>query len=71
MSSNYVRSGVQDLVATRTIQVGEEITLSYVPAADEGSDERKVRMDYLLEWYGFKCICRTCSLRVSLQFLAL
>ena len=34
--------GVQDLVATRSIKEGEEITLSYIPAADEGSDERKV-----------------------------
>jgi len=55
--------GVQDLVATRAIKEGEEVTLSYIPAADEGSDERKVRVNYLLEWYGFKCNCRTCSLK--------
>jgi len=55
--------GVQDLVATRAIKEGEEITLSYIPAADEGSDERKVRVSYLLEWYGFKCKCQTCCLK--------
>ena len=59
-------TGVQDLVATRAIKEGEEVTLSYIPAADEGSDERKVRVNYLLEWYGFKCNCRTCSLKVLL-----
>ena len=58
--------GVQDLVATRSIKEGEEITLSYIPAADEGSDERKVRLNYLLEWYGFKCNCHTCCLKVRL-----
>lgn len=55
--------GVQDLVATRSIKKGEEITLSYIPAADEGSDERKVRVNYLLEWYGFQCNCHTCCLK--------
>ena len=58
--------GVQDLVTTRSIKKGEEITLSYIPAADEGSDERKVRVNYLLEWYGFKCNCHTCCLKVIL-----
>jgi hypothetical protein len=58
-------SEVQDLVAKRSIEKGEEITLSYVPAADEGSDERKVRMNYLVEWYGFICNCQACSLKVS------
>ena len=59
------RVGVQDLVATSTIVEGEEITLSYVPAANEGSDQRNVRIEYLIEWYGFCCKCRTCCLEVS------
>ena len=59
------RVGVQDLVATSTILEGEEITLSYVPAANEGSDERNVRIEYLIEWYGFCCKCKTCCLEVS------
>ena len=66
-STIFIQSiGVQDLVATRSIKEGEEITLSYIPAADEGSDERKVRLNYLLEWYGFKCNCHTCCLKVRL-----
>ena len=59
------RVGVQDLVATSTIVEGEEITLSYVPAANEGSDQRNVRIEYLIEWYGFCCKCKTCCLEVS------
>ena len=59
------RVGVQDLVATSKIVEGEEITLSYVPAANEGSDQRNVRIEYLIEWYGFCCKCRTCCLEVS------
>ena len=59
------RVGVQDLVATSKIVQGEEITLSYVPAANEGSDQRNVRIEYLIEWYGFCCKCRTCCLEVS------
>ena len=58
------RVAVQDLVATSTIVEGEEITLSYVPAANEGSDQRNVRIEYLIEWYGFCCKCRTCCLEV-------
>ena len=69
MYSNFpisiVRVGVQDLVATSKIVQGEEITLSYVPAANEGSDQRNVRIEYLIEWYGFYCKCRTCCLEVS------
>ena len=69
MYSNFpisiVRVGVQDLVATSKIVQGEEITLSYVPAANEGSDQRNVRIEYLIEWYGFCCKCRTCCLEVS------
>ena len=60
-----VRVGAQDLVATSSIVEGEEITLSYVPAANEGSDQRNVRIEYLIEWYGFCCKCRTCCLEVS------
>ena len=62
---SIVRVGVQDLVATSKIVDGEEITLSYVPAANEGSDQRNVRIEYLIEWYGFCCKCRTCCLEVS------
>ena len=58
-------SGVQDLVATKIIELGEEITLSYLSALVEGSDQQKTRMDYLLEWYGFQCNCQTCCLKVS------
>ena len=69
MYSNFLISiecvGVQDLVATSTIVEGEEITLSYVPAANEGSDQRNVRIEYLIEWYGFCCKCKTCCLEVS------
>ncbi len=57
--------GVQDLVATRDIKAGEEITISYLPAAKEGSDVREVRQDYMRQWYGFRCCCKACNMEVS------
>lgn len=55
--------GVQDLMAIRDIQPGEEITLSYLPAGNEGSDVKSVRQAYTREWYGFQCSCQTCCLK--------
>ena len=57
--------GVQELVATKDIREGEEITISYLPAADEGSAPTDVRRAYLREWYGFQCLCRTCCMEVK------
>ncbi len=57
---------VQDIVATRDIFPGEEITLSYLPACGEGSDVREVRQAYLREWYGFRCCCTVCGMQVGL-----
>eukprot|EP00095_Tigriopus_kingsejongensis_P007181 maker-scaffold134_size322110-snap-gene-2.23 protein:Tk07181 transcript:maker-scaffold134_size322110-snap-gene-2.23-mRNA-1 annotation:"set domain-containing protein 5" len=54
---------MQDLMAVRDILPGQEITLSYLPAADEGSDEKSVRQAYTREWYGFQCTCLTCCLQ--------
>jgi hypothetical protein len=42
-----------------------QITISYMPVADEGSDLREVRQDYLREWYGFQCACAECTLQVQ------
>jgi len=36
-----------------------------MPVADEGSDLREVRQDYLREWYGFQCACAECTLQVQ------
>ncbi len=52
--------GVQEIVATSAISAGDEVTVSYLPAKDEGSDVRSVRQEYLLTWYGFRCLCRAC-----------
>ena len=51
---------VQDLVATRFIAKGEEVTTNYMPASGEGSGDAKTRMEYLREWYGFRCVCPSC-----------
>ena len=55
---------MQEVVATRHIKQGEEITLNYMPAKDEGSDCFEVRQDYLRTWYGFRCICQACTIQV-------
>ena len=52
----------QQLVATQSISKGEEITISYLHADKEHSDEKYVRQKYLKRWYGFICQCRTCNL---------
>jgi len=55
--------GVQDMVALRRIEFGEEILLCYLPASDEGAAPRKIRQDYMIEWYGFMCKCVACMLK--------
>jgi len=57
------RKGVQDLVATRLINEGEEIFISYLPAMAEGSAPTKVRQSYVREWYGFSCLCKQCCVK--------
>ena len=47
---------VQDLVATKLIPKGEEILISYLCAAEDGSDVRKKRQDYTEEWYGYSYV---------------
>ena len=56
----------QDLVATGTIIEGEEITITYLHADEENSEEKKIRQWYLKRWYGFTCQCKTCSLEGDL-----
>ena len=68
VNSCFIISGVQDLVATRFISEGEEISISYLPAMAEGSAPSKVRKEYTREWYGFSCICQQCCIKVRLQF---
>ena len=53
-----------DLVSTDFIAKGQEVLLCYMPSADEATDIRKVRRDYLETWYGFKCTCAVCLLKV-------
>lgn len=53
---------VQDLVAMRLIKKDEEICISYLPAAAEGSDVRDIRQGYIRKWYGFACKCEICIL---------
>ncbi len=55
------RDEFMEMIAVKKIAAGEEITLSYLPAADVGSDVRAVRRNYLRRWYGFQCLCRTCT----------
>jgi len=54
--------GEQRLVSLCIIEEGEEITISYMAAADEGSDNRAKRQSYLRNLYGFQCTCLVCSL---------
>lgn len=54
---------VQVLVAVAPIEAGEEVCISYLPQAEEGSDVRKIRQNYLRSFYGFRCQCDTCTMR--------
>ena len=49
-------------MATSNILSGQEITLSYLQAASEGSDGKDKRQGYMRFYYGFQCKCRTCCL---------
>jgi hypothetical protein len=47
------------------INEGEEITISYMSMAEEGSETKETRQDYLRRWYGFQCTCRACTIQVK------
>ena len=49
-------------MATSNILAGQEITLSYLEAASEGSDGKDKRQGYMRLYYGFQCKCRACCL---------
>jgi len=55
--------GEQRLVAISIIEEGAEITISYLPSADEGSDIRSRRQNHLLFYWGFLCTCIECTLQ--------
>ena len=55
---------VQDLVAVKKIEAGDEVTISYMPASAEGSNVTSVRQDYTKTWYGFECQCTLCLNKV-------
>jgi hypothetical protein len=50
------RLGKQVLYATRRIEQGEELSVSYIPLLYNRSDRQK-----RLKQYGFKCSCEACS----------
>ncbi|KAH9819450.1 hypothetical protein DFH28DRAFT_25302 [Melampsora americana] len=52
------KEGVEVLHATKRIEIGEEILISYWDSKRSRSD----RQDYLKSHYGFQCTCQTCSL---------
>lgn len=52
------KEGVEVVHATRLIEVGEEILISYWDSKRSRSD----RQDYLKSHYGFQCTCQTCNL---------
>jgi len=51
--------GAQTLHALRDIDIGEELTISYLPTLER---PRAVRRDALLSGFGFPCACCACSL---------
>ena len=60
-------SGRNELRATYVIEAGDEVTINYMAMAEEGSDVREVRQEYLRRLYGFQCTCKACTLQVSYQ----
>jgi len=64
-NADFVTRGnrhVQEVMATSNILAGQEITLSYLEAASEGSDGKDKRQGYMRLYYGFQCKCRACCL---------
>lgn len=55
--------GLQHLTANYIIMPGEEITISYMAMAEEGSETKEIRQKYLRKLYSFQCTCRTCTLQ--------
>jgi len=58
-----VDKGVNELRAMYVIEAGEEVTINYLPMAEEGGEVREVRQKYLRKSYGFQCTCRACTLQ--------
>jgi len=54
---------VNELRAMYVIEAGEEVTINYLPMAEEGGEVREVRQRYLRTCYGFHCTCRACTLQ--------
>jgi len=55
--------GRNELRATYVIEAGDEVTINYMAMAEEGSDVREVRQEYLRRLYGFQCTCKACTLQ--------
>jgi len=55
--------GVNELRASYMIEAGEEVTINYMTPAEEGSDVRRVRQEYLERFYCFQCTCQACNLQ--------
>jgi hypothetical protein len=53
----FWKSGLKILYATKNIEKGEEITISYCKTESRSLEERK---EHLLLNYGFECDCRVC-----------
>jgi len=58
-----IDKGVNELRAMYVIEAGEEVTINYLPMAEEGGEVREVRQKYLRTSYGFQCTCRACTLQ--------
>ena len=56
---------MNELRAMYVIEAGEEVAINYMAMAEEGSDVREVRQEYLARLYGFECTCGACSLQVA------
>lgn len=61
--------GVLHLRAMYVIEEGEEVAINYMLMEEEGGDRRDVRQAYLRKWYGFQCLCQSCTLQDE-EFLA-
>lgn len=63
-SDFYTRAdiGEQRLVASCIIEQGGEITICYLPSADEATDIREARQYQLRMFWGFQCTCIECIL---------
>jgi len=56
-------SAIEEQIATRDIEKGEEVCVSYIGDVDVDAN-KAVRSERLMTWLGNECKCRRCQVEI-------